>query len=448
MSLPYRKGVILPPVHIGYPAEMAEVESTRGGGRETRLLLVTIAVSVAALLALAQFRFPEQSARPADPAPAPLERLAARAAYDELASAMADLERRLAPRVLIYRVSPARPSGEFVVAPRVTSSRAVVVLDEDETLHSVGSAVNPVTHDVERGLAVLMIATGDDAVVTPRTGAPRAGPRYVVVVEGTAQGPTLRPVYVGRTSTAEGRDGPVTLISMDALQGPVARGSAIFSLEGTFIGLVRETGPVTSLFTAESLRSTVEAAQFTTPHGQGDLGVDVEDASPLVLRAAGAEAGAVVTHVRKGGPAQNVLRPGDVVSSVDDVPTTSAEAFRHAARTRAPGAPTTVRFVRRGTTEQATFRAADTAATPAVDGLGISARSVPGVGVEIVSVEPGGPGDRAGLLRGDVVQTMDGLPLTDTKALMRAFDAAKPQGLVLLSIERGRQRRILAVEKR
>ncbi len=70
-----------------------------------RLLLVTIAVSVGMLLLLARFRFPDEATRQTvEPAPAPLERLAASATYDELASIMGDLERRVRPTVVSLAV--------------------------------------------------------------------------------------------------------------------------------------------------------------------------------------------------------------------------------------------------------------------------------------------------------------------------------------------------------
>jgi hypothetical protein len=427
---------------------MDPVESARSGGRETRLLLVTIAVSVAALLVLAQFRFPEQAAAPVEPAPAPLERLAARAAYDELASAMSDLERRLTPRLLVYRVNPGRPSGRYVVAPRVTGSRAVVLLDRGETLEGIGSAVNTLTHDTERGLAVLMIATGDDAVVTPRTGPPRPGPRYLVVVEGTEQGPILRPVYVGRTNVSEMTNGDLTIVTMDSLYATVPRGAALFSLDGTFIGLVSEAGPVTSVYTAESLRSMASAAQPSTPRAAGDLGIDIQNPTPTVLRGAGASTGVVVSRVRPGGPAGTALRPGDVIQAVDDVATASADAFRRAERTRVPGAPTTVRFIRDGVESQVTYRTGDASVAPEIQSLGLTARSVPRVGVEILAVAPNSAAARAGLRRGDLILTLDGVAIEDLARLDRTYRTTRDGDVLLLSVERDQQHIVIGVEKR
>lgn len=426
---------------------MASAEP-RGTGRETRLLLVTIAVSIAALLLLARFRFPEQAAQPSEPAQAPLERLAARAAYDELASAMADLERRLAPRLIVFRVTPQRASGEYVVAPRVTGSRAVVVLGADERIEPLNGAPEIITHDTERGLAVLATEPIDAAVVTPRSGPPRPGPRYVVVVEGSEQGPTLRPVYVGRTSTVDESGGTLTLLTMDALQSALPRGAAVFTLDGTFLGLVSVSGPVTSLFAAESLRAAADSARPVTPRAAGDLGVDVQDAGAAVLRAAGTDRGVVVSHVRPGGPAADVLRPGDVIRGVDDIETLTSATFRQVSRTRTPGAPATVRFIRRGAEQRVTVRAEDATTMLAVNVLGLTGRSVPGVGIDVLAVMPLSASGRAGLRRGDLILTLDGAPVSDIAALTRAYRQAKDGDLLVLSLERNQQHRVMAVEKR
>ena len=124
------------------------------GGRETHLLLVTIAVSVGVLLLLARFRFPDEVAsQPVESAAAPFERLAARATYDELASIMADLERRIGPRVTILRTHSPDGPGPPVVAPRLTGNRAVALLGPDEELGGTAGGDRPelITREPARG---------------------------------------------------------------------------------------------------------------------------------------------------------------------------------------------------------------------------------------------------------------------------------------------------------
>lgn len=426
---------------------MASAEP-RSTGRETRLLLVTIGVSVAALLLLARFRFPEQTVEPVVPAPAPLERLAARAAFDELASAMVDLERLIVPRLLLYRVTPERPSGPYVVAARVSASRAAVVLGDSESLEPIANGVDLVTYDPDAAVAVLNVPAAEDAVVTARTGATRTGPRYVVVVEGTAEGPALRPLYVGRTTMTERRRGPLALLTMDGLQSAVSPGAAIFSLDGSFLGLVSSSGPLASVLGSESLRTFADSAQPALPRDYGDLGIAVQNSDEGLLRAAATDRGVVVTYVRPGGPAADALKPGDVIRSVDELETTDAAAFRRASRTRIPGEPTTIRFVRRGAAQQVTYRAGNASAAAVDEGLGIEGRSIPRVGIEVVAVDADGRGARAGVRRGDLILTLDGEPLADSGRLGRAYRSLAPGRSLLLSVERDGRHLVLAVEKR
>src|SRR5262245_14526219 len=111
--------------------------------REMRLLLVTIAVSVGMLLLLARFRFPDEAGRATvEPAPAPLERLAASATYDELATIIGNVERRIRPTVLSLAVEG--PSSiTYVPAIRLTEDRAVAILPADRRLADVRGTTPP-----------------------------------------------------------------------------------------------------------------------------------------------------------------------------------------------------------------------------------------------------------------------------------------------------------------
>lgn len=73
--------------------------------RETRLLLIVVTLSAVVLIVLSRFRFPDRPATASSGAtPLPLERLAARATYDELATIIADLGTRVTPSVVVLRV--------------------------------------------------------------------------------------------------------------------------------------------------------------------------------------------------------------------------------------------------------------------------------------------------------------------------------------------------------
>jgi S1-C subfamily serine protease len=430
---------------------MSTAEPPPRSRRETRLLVVTIAVSVGVLLLLAQFRFPEDSVSPAEAAPAPLERLAARAAYDELASTMADLERRIVPRLITFRIRTDGPSAEFGLAARVTADRALSVLPAPQGVDSsAAQAPLVLSRDLVRDLAVLQVPTAEDSILSPRTGT-RTGPRYIALAEATAHGVVLRPVYIGRSAATHDPGTDTPLISLSGLQHPVRRGDAVFSLDGGFIGLVHqgEAGEAT-VVPADFLAA---AAQNAQPSNQpaGDLGVQVQPLSELLSRATGTEAGVVVAHVSPSGPAAGVLRSGDVIHSIDTVTVTTAEAFRQLERTRAPGAAVTVGVVRERKPQQITIQ---TSKTPAIvpshqrEDSGIVGRTVSGAGVEVITVVNGSPAARAGLRRGDLIVFVGSEQQPDTEDLATAFRALPPAGALLLGIQREGTHHVLAMEKR
>ena len=328
---------------------MASSDSAQRGGRETRLLLVTIAVSVGVLLLLSRFRFPEQAAEPlATPAAAPLERLAARAAYDELASTMADLERRLAGAVAVLRVEPERESGAFVVAPRLTVDRGVTLIAEGDALPGdSGGTSRIISSDLARELAVVGVRPDPSAIVTPRSGPPRPGPRYVVAVEGHADGLTIRPVYVGRTSTLYDQRTSTPLLAFSGVQTPVPRGAAIFSLDGIFIGLVARPGSTTTVVPADFLQATAEG---TVP----EVVAALDPVDPVValgiVQHAPSENGLEIVEVERDSPAARAgVRRGDVIVTFDGRPVRDLEDITRAFRTAAPGTAW-VLIVRRGET--------------------------------------------------------------------------------------------------
>jgi S1-C subfamily serine protease len=88
----------------------------------------------------------------------------------------------------------------------------------------------------------------------------------------------------------------------------------------------------------------------------------------------------------------------------------------------------------------ATADAERSAGTPA---LGLTLRTLSGIGTEVVTVAPGTAGSRAGVRAGDIITHLNGQPRPTTDALERAW-AARRQPLVL-GIRRGAQPLVLAL---
>jgi serine protease DegQ len=429
---------------------MATPEATPRGSRETRLLLVTIAVSVGVLLLLARFRFPDEAATQTVPsAPAPLERLAARATYDELASIMADLERRIVPRVAIVSTRDAEGNETLVVAPRLLPDRAVALVDGSASIAAApGSGdLELVGRDEARSVAVIRVPALDDGAVPLRQGQPRTGHRYVASVEASPTGATVRPVYVARVELLDETDGTQTLL-LSGLQQSLSRGSAIFTLDGAFLGLVSQAGDSAVVLSGETLRAAMDAARPHDQQTRASLGVDVDTLTPALTRATGATEGVVVVRVHPTGPAAGILQSGDVIASVAGTAVDSLEAFRRAERSVTPGSEVAVAGTRRRAPMNVDVQAVDSVAAGTPGGTGLVGRMVPGAGIEVVSVAEGGAADAAGIARGDLIVAIDGSPVRDLATLARRFRSAGAGEAVLVTVQRNQRHRVLALEKR
>jgi hypothetical protein len=403
------------------------------------------------LFLLARFRFPETAAPQVQPVAAPLERLAARATFDELAATMADLERRTTPAVVVAPIVGERMERAFVPAVRFTPDRAIALLARDERLDEQPDGVTPViiAHDAARGLVVLQVAARPGDVVTPRAGGTRPGPRYVAVVEAGPQGPAIRPVYVGRTDLFQDPRTGDSMLAVGAAQQTLSRGSAVFTLDGQFVGLVSESGGAVAIFPAERLQTIVQSAQPAAA-ARADLGIEVQAMSPDLARATGVGSGVMVAGIDRTGPAAGALRSSDVIQAVDGVSVTTVGGFQQLAQTRAPGTEVALAIVRGGKalTVQVRARLQGSASAAAADDSGLVLQTIAGAGAEVVAIAPRTPAMRAGLQRGDLVVALNGEALPDAAAVERAYQRAAPGAALLLTIQRGSSPRVVALEKR
>ena len=426
---------------------MANQEAA-GRRRETRLLLATIAVSVGMLLMLARFRFPEEAARQTvDPAPAPLERLAARATFDELASIMADLERRILPAITTI-AGQGIDDITYVPAVRMTPDRAVALLPGDLRLAATGATPAPaiVLRDAVRELVVVQAPPrADTAPAVPYATIGRPGPRYVAIAEATSGAPVVRPVYVGRTDRFTDPRWADPLLTVAAVQQTISPGAAVFSLDGAFIGLASVARGRLTIVQASTLRDVAASAQ-PDALARSALPFDVQPLTAELARAAGAAQGVMISYVRDASLAAS---PGDVVQSIDGTSVTSVGGYQMLAQSRKPGAQVKLEIIRRGQPLVVTVTATEADAEPAGSAsvFGAVLREVFGAGAEVVTVDPGTAAHRAGLRQGDVIIALDGVVQPDDDAVLRLFRTAKPGDSLLMTLRRDGDHRVVAVEK-
>lgn len=433
-----------------------------GTSRETRLLAVTIGVSLVVLLVLSRFRFPDTAADARDGTSAqPLARLAARAAFDDLSLAIRELAGRVDGALVTLRVAvPGGDDWRQVPALRVRDDVAMALLPDGWNIESIPGVPGPVTvlaRDSVREVTLVRVPTSKAPVLAVREGQqPLSAPGYVVVAEADAGGPSLRPHFIGRSDgLGDPRwDGP--LLSLGRSAGG-NQGAPVFSLDGRLVGLVTMAGREPAVVPATVLLAAVDPLLRGTSAPQGDLGIVAQSVDPHLAAATGAQAGAAVVTVRADGPAAGRLVPGDVVTAVGGQPLRFAAALSQRVARSAPGTalaltvrrdgglisvPVTV-GVRPPVPQSPVRGAADTSSRP----LGLTMRAAEGRGSEIVRVLEDSAGADGGLVPGDVVIAMGRTQAPTPAAVTRAFESLPQGGALLLSVEADGQARLVAVPR-
>lgn len=427
--------------------------------REMRLLILTIVVSGAVLLLLARLRFPAPP--PAvDTLSQPLQRLAARASFEDLSARVSRFEADVFPHLVVLRLAlAAEPSPvrlrdvisgtrvpqtavEHVPALRVGAGEALAVLPANATVAGIVGQQGPVevmaVDEVTR-ISRLRVPEGA-ARAFPLVSLPALRtPAYVVAVEGTRAGLTLRPVFIGRSEGFESDRWRAPLLPLGG--AAVAPGALLFTLEGELLGCaVLEDGTPVIASASDFFAALGDAAGNS--RGLVDPGLSVQPLASAFTDALGVSRGVVVAEVAADGPASGRLQPGDVITHLDGLPVSEPTAFLLELGVRLSARPVEVSFVRllESLTTSLERR-------PAGDGLPAEGAPAPpaeleilrGVGTRVVAVSAASPLARAGLARDDVVVRL-GQVEAPTPAQIRAqAEASRTDPVVLVFTRSGRQ---------
>jgi hypothetical protein len=230
-------------------------------GRETRLLVLVVVVSLAVLLLLARFQFPEANIATVNPSAGPLAGMAARATFEEMSATLAGLLTRAAPSVEIVRLeplpadepgAPARPSEpsstppaapvgpRFGAAIRLRSDLAILHVPagwRPVALRDESNPIEVVFSDTDREVVVVRLPSPLSPGVSPPAAASGAiAFLYVALIQATRSGPTIQPAFVGRTDieTDARWSAPLLVVRGNA---SVPIGALVYAIDGRLIGL-------------------------------------------------------------------------------------------------------------------------------------------------------------------------------------------------------------------
>jgi hypothetical protein len=413
--------------------------------RETRLLLTTALVAVAALWVLARIRFPDLPATP-NPVPPLLTQLATTPTFDGLASEVAELQSRLEPLLLaldaneLVTMPELAPRGARLTALRIRDDLALAFMTPVPAReHWVTDRV--VAADPATGFVVVRVPV-DQPVSPPAAWAPRRldRPRVLMTTDIAAARVALRPVFLGALDPVANPYWSDSIWSIPA-RADVTPGSFVFSTAGDLAGMVIAHAGGRAIVPAAIVVSEVERLVGRSIVPAGDPGIRVQGLTSDVAAATGATRGVVVTSVSAAGPAAGLLAIADVIESVDGQTVWTPEHWYVRVARLGSGEVLTLQVRRSGQLRDVQLRAAVATASQS-DGrsLGLRMRRAPGAGTEILDVEANSAAARAGLAAGDVV-TLVGDVASPTPAEVRETYGAAPEGRpVLVGVTRGGNR--------
>ena len=426
--------------------------------RETRLLLLTVAVCAIALVGLARLRFPEQPV--VVTTTPPLERLAARASYDELAADIRRVEGLISPNLVVLRMAPppqteprairdalaqaGSPSRvRHVAALRIRTDAALAVLEADARIEGVAGATGPamsadvVAADPVRRIAYVRVP---DAPVRPLPTVGLAAlrmPLYVVVVEGTEAGVTLRPVFLGRGDRFDSVRWSRPLLPLGG--SVIAPGALLFTLAGEFIGTAVIENGVPAVVEASDVVTAAEAIGSRASSTPADPGITVQGLTPTLAAALDVSQGVVVSEVDPHGSAAGLLEVQDVITTVDGRPIGDPDALLLNLASRGVGERVVLTVTRGGQPQVVTMPLGSPDAEPAApQPLVFSVERGLGARVETAP-------EASGLAAGDVVTRAGTITAPTPAQLRRLLMEETPSAFVTLVVRRDGRQRIVAV---
>lgn len=413
--------------------------------RETRLLITAGLLAIAALWLLARVRFRDLPTAPS-PIPAVLGQLSSGPKLDDLAGEIAELHTRLeASLASIVQPLPASPfeTRQRIAALRYRDDLAIALLPTG----SRGDVAGLLARDPASGVALVRVE-GQAPAAAPVPWQPRRAqrPRYLVATDVSETGWSLRPAFIGALVAIETPLWPDALWAVPA-GSDVAAGSFLFTANAELVGLVIPYGSGRAIVPGATLVAEAGRLRERPPAAAGFLGVEVQPLTSAVASVTGAARGVVVTWVDRAGPAAPHLAVGDVIEAVGGRAVAGRPDWDVHTDRVSEGQTIALRVRSRGQLRDVALVAAARPARAADRALGLRLRSRPGVGAEVVGVEPASAGHRSGLAPGDVITRIGETTAPTPAQVTRSFAALPDDRGVLIGVTRSGAHFVVALQR-
>jgi len=302
----------------------------------------------------------------------------------------------------------------FAVSPtEVVTARHIVIDAERIVIRALDDREHEATvvgTDARTDLALMRVVDG--SLPPARLGKSadlRVGDTVLAVGNPYGLGHSVSVGVVGhraRRLSVDAADGPrVSFLQLSIPLNPGNSGGPIFDAEGQVIGVLSGTHTqgqaIAFAVPVEAVVAGLSALRAGAQVSRAFLGIRTEEQGRSLR----------VTSVIPSGPADRAgIRPGDILTAFDGQTVATSSQLFDGLDALPGGAVATVRIQRDGQLVILDVRLGDWAEQPIVVG-GMTLRPRAGSGGEVVAVRPRSRAERAGVLVGDIVLTVSGLPV-------------------------------------
>ncbi len=217
--------------------------------------------------------------------------------------------------------------------------------------------------------------------------------------------------------------------------GPALAGGGAFDLDGNLRGVVSRCGEGYAVLPREEVARALRLRGSSDSPAIGSLGLEVAALDPLAQRYFAADSGVLITGVALGGRGAGAgLRPGDVVLAANSQ-VIRAPRDLATLTVPSPGSGPTLTLFRAGRVRRVPIPEAG----PADSTLGLALPAA-AAGLELASVVPGSPAERAGLRRGDRIVRVNAFEHPTVAQVLRALRGTNAGPVYLVYQRRNRER--------
>jgi hypothetical protein len=415
--------------------------------RETRLLLTIALVATSTLWVLARLRFPERASTP-NPVTPVLAQLSPPNAFEDIASSLNQVRGRLTAS--LQRVDVRTAGSQLVTtatALRFRDHLAVLVLpDASSTVALESVAFAEVGRDRASGLTVLRIPEAEFLPPTPGVLRRPESARILIAAVAVGDTVTLQPLLFDALLPV---DDPIWGGTVWALPEHVRiePGTFLFSVDGAVVGVATQSDRSGLVVPISVMAALVDQLVADPKRGTGRVRIDVEPLTPALALATAVPRGLVVTWVDPRGSASDLIKPADVIVSLDGNTDLTPPVWIARMERLAAGQTVTI-GLRRGDQDLEVHVTASS--TPAEaprqeQPLGLTVRAVPRVGVQVTGVAAPSAAALAGIEIGELVTRFGSVEQPSIRQIGRAYSSADRP--LVAAVTRGERHLVFAIEK-